>query len=258
MRKLVLLLLPSLALAQGVQRSVVPAIDTVRPAIDSGLRKYKPILSDDANTVSHLYFDKDGWHDTKSVTWATQGSPAAVAKNGSIPWGEASSGSAYRKLGTGSDVLDFAGDFTGVIIFNPGANTQGFIFTNGANTTAGYGVALNTLSDTRLYFWASGSSYMRSTGGPVIANTVNVVCFGRASGTAWLVWNGGTAQTGSITNAITPATGVVAAYSQAIGGVLGGMAFTLHETWFSTTTPTAEVCSNAASQVKSKLGITAW
>ena len=85
-----------------------------------------PLFSDDANTVAHLYWRNGGLFDSKSNSWSMNGTVPQVASSGKVPPGAGPFSDAnFYSLGAGNDVLDFASDFYGVIVWQPASISVG-------------------------------------------------------------------------------------------------------------------------------------
>src|SRR5574340_1492774 len=82
------------------------------------LAQRQPLIPDDAGTVSHVVFNGSSLVDRFGNSWTQNGTVPQVARSGRTPAGAGPFSDAnYYSLGTGSDVLDFAGDFSACIVF---------------------------------------------------------------------------------------------------------------------------------------------
>lgn len=147
----------------------------------------------------------------------------------------------------------FPGDFSAAFVLRPGAAVTGVIFQDGDLNVSGYFIQGGTLTFT---FKQNGAGVAATLTGTVLANTVNVVCVGAAGSTIWMKTN---------LNAATSIAGiayVLPATRMAIGNgaVNNNVPLTadLYEAWFSTQTASDALFTAIATEVKTKLGITAW
>lgn len=265
--------LPAIAFGQGVLPPVAQAFDAIRPAIDRGDRCKTLICGKDALAASHAYFDGAGIRDTKGVAWSTQGTPTQVARVGRVPPGAVCSDSAYYYLAgspSGSDVLDFAGDFWGCVIFKLGGSlptSWTVLFDNGISGVGngGYVVQFDGTGAGTLRFAhynaGNGTAYGQ-TANAAVTSQVNVACFGRIGNTPYAKLN-----LGAIANASTGAFSVGSAFQAYLGRYNStGLAFggTLIETIFVPASPGSDsdaadaLFTSVINGVHSKLGITAW
>lgn len=204
-----------------------------------------PFFPNDANTVLHLIGNA-----YNGTTWA--GPFGAMTTNGAVSFSDAFvpnpglvragagpfSGANYYSLGTGSDVLDFTGDFTACFVYTGNVAMNDGILAEDSDGTSGYYI------DSRLGRVGLGPSITFFSGG--VGTTVggalvsqeppgaaNILCVGRAGATGYLKVNGLTTSSG-------PA-GTIAAATAAVARL--GLNFNnaasfndqLHEAWFSTT-----------------------
>ena len=91
--------------------------------------------------MAHVYFNGSQLVDKYGNAWTQNGTVPQVARRGRIPAGAgAFSDANYYSLGTGNDVLDFAGDFSACIVFTATdvAAPVKVLFSNGASSVAGY------------------------------------------------------------------------------------------------------------------------
>lgn len=214
-----------------------------------------PLLADDANTVVKVVWRNGALVDLRGNAWTQQGTVPQVSRTATTPAGAGPFTSTdYYSLGTGSDVLDFAGDFSICFVF-AFTGVTGELLANGADLVSGYRVhALPT----GLMFDTNGTStrVRTITANAPISGAVNVGCAGRAGSTQAAKLNLGTyTVTAGAQN--TPGTSWIAQIGRYTNGTLA-FPGTIFEAWISTTTPSDAICTAAAQRVKQRLGITAW
>lgn len=160
------------------------------------------------------------------------------------------SGTNYFTLGSGADVLDFAGDFSVCVLISPSATAGQYVFSNENGSTLGY-VLYMPLVPNQANFFSRAANAGVQTNNSVVASVPNVVCFGRVGGVSLVKLNQGT--TFSAAMAFTPDTVDPAI----LGGLVrwGGL---IYEAWFSILTPSNALFTSIALEVKGRLGVTAW
>lgn len=183
-----------------------------------------PLITDDVAlrgyfggpAVSHVYWDFDGFHDSKGNSWTTNGTIPVSAKDATAgyPWrAGVFSDANYYSLGTGTSVLNFSGApfllvAVGISSAIPGATSC--IFSNvNAGSTAGsafyisntgtvgffnYGAAgiasTNTITPGVPFVMSAAqvgsTAYIKLNNGPVVSgaagftsNTANAVTLGK-------------------------------------------------------------------------------
>jgi hypothetical protein len=218
----------------------------------------KPVLSADGNTVAHVFWKKGALSDAKGNAWTMLGTVPQVA--GKPAGAGPLSAGAYYQLTAQPDALDVAGDYTAIVVFNPGTATDGTLLVSANPLTAGWGLLVAGLSDWRVFDGAAGGFTVHYAGGsgPILASTVNVICFGRGGSTLYGKINLGTMTSTALTSAITPATSTPATIGSPATALGSSMAATHYEVLVTTTAPSDGLCAAAASAVKAKYGITAW
>jgi Concanavalin A-like lectin/glucanases superfamily len=190
MRRLALALGLLLSVAvQAAPRTIKPnpVMDTA-PGTTTG-----PLIDEDPQTVSHVYWIGSSWVDTKGNAWTTNGLiPQQTTSQGTLfpagfsgtprPGAGPFSDVNYYNLGTGSDPLDSTGDRYGCIVFNPTsiAGTQVFI-DNGVNGTAGHEIDITAGG----FRWTSNVPAAQAliTANVALVNAVNVGCWWRTGNT---------------------------------------------------------------------------
>lgn len=160
-----------------------------------------PLIEEDANTVSHVYWNGSALVDTKGNSWTMNGtvpqnvaSPfypdgfAGAQKKGAGPYSAANNYS----LGTGSDVLDITGDFTvcAVVDLPLLAAAGGRIIGNGifGATGSGWLLAINVsggMPSAQFDTYAAGSAFTRATQTLTARGATNIVCGGRSGTTQY-------------------------------------------------------------------------
>jgi hypothetical protein len=160
-------------------------------------------MEEDAGTVAHVYFDGAQLIDTKGNAWTQNGTVPQNQPTPLYPDGFAGaqrkgagiySTANYYQLGSGSDVLDFAGGFTVCVAFVPGpAGSAETLVADGAYNFAGYYVTMQPAGSVALVTSDGPSSNTVSTSGAVaVLGGVNVACAGRAGTTQYVKLNLGT------------------------------------------------------------------
>jgi hypothetical protein len=221
---------------------------------------FGPLIADDAGTVAHVRWNGSALVDSFGNSWTQNGTVPQVARSGRTPAGAgAFSDANYYSLGTGNDVLDFAGNFSGCVVssITSGANSPALL-SNGAFNTAGYYVQHGgaTGADVRITFNAAASNSPVADAAGTALNQINCICFGRAGTTGYLKANLRTlvtATAGTMT-AATATQARIGRYTDAGFAVAG----TIYEVWLSTTTPTDALFISIMNRVRSRAGVTAW
>lgn len=243
--------------AQGVQRSIVPAIDAVRPAIDSGRQLLLPDTI--TGTACHFWWDGIAIRETKGCSWSMAGSVPQLGRNGRLAAGAGpyAAGNRYQ-LGTGIDALDFTGAWWACFIFRPSdITTDQYFFSNSDHSSVGYAFRIAS-SSVRLVQWAPTAIQSIPANAPIV-NVVNVVC-GGWDGSSSLIskLNLGTIRSQAGAGAIAPATSSPARIGQTSTGALPATGSVLFEGVLVSGTPSDSVFTVIQQTVKSKLAITAW
>jgi hypothetical protein len=250
MRALALLLvLPALAAAQGVQPGGAPAIAPAAPGISAGAgcQLLMPRLSG-----SHVCFAGGRLRDVNGQPWAMTGTVPQVARTSSTPPGAGPFADANRyDLAYG---LSSAANYGACFVFKwDGTGSDPTLFNDGAYPTSGVQIGL---VGTTKYFRLVNATTATIIGDThaVSLSVVNVACAWRAGTSCYVKTNLG-----------TTATLPCASHTAGPGpGQLGrnrgtGYPFTgtLYEAIFPTGLDEATVVA-IQTQVKTKLGITAW
>jgi hypothetical protein len=216
-----------------------------------------PLIAEDAGTVSHVWFRSGALVDTKSNTWTQNGTVPQVARQGRTPAGAGPfSDVNYYSLGSGSDVLDFTGDFSIALVFAASSfATNPVLFANGIAGTAGYALQISGGAGRINFYNGATTSPVTGITAPS-TSTLNVLCVGRTTntGNAKLNLEALASATSGTKNNGTTLSAKLGRY-EAAGSSFGG---TLYEAWFSTTTPSDALFISIMNRVKSKAGITAW
>ena len=202
-----------------------------------------PVLADDANTVVHATWNGTALSDSYGNSWTKVGTPAQVTASPFYPSGFSGSARAgsgpyangdYYKLGTGSDVMDFAGDFSACFLFrNLGEDANGKVFSDGAYEAGGYYLQVGTNADMYAVFSGSGTSSVLTHTGGIGLMTFNLWCIGRSGNNFYSKLNGGTTQTSTFATytAATAKIATIGNYSD-LGYPLYGE---MYEVWATTT-----------------------
>jgi hypothetical protein len=211
-------------------------------------------ITEDAGTVAHVYWNGTALVDTKGNAWAMNGTVSQVAKSGLTPAGAGpTSETNYYKLGTGNDVLDVVGDFTICLVFSTPDATGGNLFENGSFGGGGSGYVVGHAGTYAMIDTYTAGGLLTRAGTPNAppSGTVNVVCAGRTGSSQKVKLNLGNVDTVADARN-TPATTQIAKFGASAAGA------TFYEVWVTTTTPTDALFLAVATEVKAKLGISAW
>lgn len=166
-----------------------------------------PLIDEDVNTVAHVYWRNGALVDSKGNSWTQNGTVTQAGASGFVPPGAGPFSDAnYYSLGAGSDVLDFAGDFTITIVFRAGSNVNGNQIANGA---AYGGVGWATLEGgSHVTAWYVNGSLLANTATSKTPGKVYVSSFGMSGTDLRGLENLGTARAGTAT--VSPATAATA------------------------------------------------
>jgi hypothetical protein len=180
------------------------------------------------NCGTNAVLDSAGWrngHGVPALTWAMTGTVPKVTQTALYPNGFESkhaglggfAADKYLSLGTGSDVLDFAGDFTMGIIFNmPTVGASALILADGAYNSMGYGARVDAAGTVRVMDHTDVPT-ARSVvcTGTVVAGADNVLVVGRYGvGTLFCLLNTGAETTSALVGNVVPDT----THAAVIGG----------------------------------------
>jgi hypothetical protein len=203
--------------------------------LSNAIARRTPLISQ-AGATSHVIFNGTALVDTTGYVWTQQGTVPQVAAGGSTTLGSRPGAGPFStvnnySLGAGSDVLDFAGDFSACFTYNADVGNQGF--SDGDGATVGYRVLTGDQCRITTHPGATAAQGQMNPPTAAIPGFLNVCCVGRAGTTLFSKFNLGTLVT-TAGATITPATGVTALLGT--HGTAG--APTLFEAWFSTATPT--------------------
>src|SRR5574341_273032 len=201
-----------------------------------------PIIPEDANTVAHVWWkDGTGLVDAKGNSWTMNGTVPQIARTIGAPSGAGPFSDAnYYALGSGNDVLDFAGDFSCCFVITRTVidATRRIIASDGLDSTSGW--YIDTYATSGVVSIVFGAPATRTIIGPTAnalgTNAPNVICAGRAATTGYVKLNLGTLVTAAA-GTITPATTVIANLGRYGGGALPDTDGAIMEAWLSTTTP---------------------
>jgi cysteine-rich repeat protein len=203
------------------------------------------LIPDDAKTASHVTWNGSTLVDAGANLWTTNGTVPQVTngpggRNGAGPF----TGANYYSLGSGSDVLDFSGDFSICIVFNqPIINAFPGLFGNG-DSSGGYEVYTNPGGNFSFQSYNGGAQFNLYTGNSISTSTYNIGCVGRAGSTIISKLNQGTVVTR--TTSFMPATWRPARLGNGYLAAPGTQ--TIYEAWFSSTTPSAALFNSITSQ----------
>jgi hypothetical protein len=195
-------LLPAIATSQGLS-SAPPGIGGGKVLASFPLQTTGALIAEDANTVAHVYWNGSALVDTKGNSWTENGtvpqvtvSPFTTTRYGAGPFSAAN----YYSLGTGADVLDFAGDFTVCVVFSMSTLTGQVLVSAGTYSGAGEGWSIGIIGATGAVDFATlaaGSSYTSSSTGNAApaAPGPNVACVGRVGTNQYAKLNAGSTAT---------------------------------------------------------------
>lgn len=213
-----------------------------------------PGIPDDSGTVSHLVFRGGTLVDLFGNVWTPQGTVPRVTRSGTTPEGAGPFSTTNRyDLGTGNDVLDFAGDWYAVVVYKPTATAVQVPFSDTNGSTVGYYIGANPGTGRVLTFFNGSGHGLDSIVTKPASGIINVICVGRAGTGVIATVNAGIAV--STTAGQTAATSVIARLGTDGTFAADGV---LYEIMFSTGTATAAKCAAAAAAVKARYAITAW
>jgi hypothetical protein len=196
-----------------------------------------------------------GWTDTKGNAWTMNGAVPAVGGSGPFAPGRAGAGpfsdANYYYLGSGSDPLDFTGDYSLCAVFFSPSTWSGnqILLNDGAAGVDGY--AFQILNSGALDY-VIGTSGDIVTGTTATLGAINVGCVGRAGSTGYAKLNFGAIASG--TNTSPPGTTRVARIGRNVGS---GYAFgngVIYEAWFSSTPASDALFTSIAQRVLGMLG----
>ena len=145
------------------------------------------LIDDDANTICHPWWDGAQIQDTKGCVWVKVGNPTMVPASGQRPAGASGwSGTKYYRTSAVNDALDFAGDFTAVVVYSaPSLDSSGStMFEDGTppgTGTKGYAIKADRSTNGPFFYSMNGSAhYVQDSGSAETIGNLSVVCFGRA------------------------------------------------------------------------------
>lgn len=214
----------------------------------------RPLVQEDSGAVCHVTWNGSAIRDGRCA-WAMQGTVPQVAKSPPLPAGSGTySNVNHYTLGSGSDVLDFANNFTAVFVFVPPSSLGAYpvLFQNMVVNTSGYDFHM-TPAGVLSYQAYNPAQVVVSPGNTVVASKVNVVCAGVSGNTVTVVLNAGTAQTGTQATRVA-GTGAAAFLGYGSVGAGVGAGGVIYEAYFSSTGATAAGCAPYFTAIKAALG----
>jgi hypothetical protein len=251
-----LLVVPGLALGQGIKPpggtgGVIGPVGSGGGKVIASfpLSSTGGLIAEDANTVAHVYWDGSALVDTKGNSWTQNGTVPQVTANpftttryGAGPFSDSN----YYSLGTGTDVLDFAGDFTACVVGIASINQ--ISLSNTALGASGYylgsvGVGGDILFRT---YDAGGNTSVQSPAATYVVGSPNVVCFG-ISGTTQYIKSNLNATVSAAGARKTPDTGTPFMIGRVSGGTAYAYVGTIYEL-YATATPWSEANVTAIQQ----------
>ncbi len=230
-------------------------------ALSGGLnaRRAEPMIRARGGAVCRLTFAGGQAIDPFNV-WTRVGSPGAPGlatgagvREGAGPFTD----SDYWQLGAGPDPLDFAGNFSGAVVFMMVAAlaAEQALFSNGHPNQNGYYASLNSAPEGALVTSQSGALQAAIGAAALSFNVPHVVCFGRSDGMIY-VKQDLQAIASSVTSGQTPAVAVPARLGRHDAA---GSAFAsgyILELWLSTQPASDALFAAIANDVKATLGTT--
>ena len=217
-----------------------------------------PLILDDANTVCHATWNGYTVVDQRCA-WAMAGTVPQVAKLGKVPAGAGAFADANNyTVGSGSDVMDFAGDFSLCVVYSVTAYANSpVLVSDGAANAAGYYLQQGSSGTVNLVTNSSGANSSGATVNTASLSTVNVACAGRSGTTQHVKLNLGTIASKAAAT-ITAGTSQVLKMGRYDGTGSGLTAGTIYEVWASSTPASDALFTAVQQRVKTRLSITAW
>ena len=248
---LLLLAAPLAAHSQGLTPLAPGATGGGKVLASFPLSTSGPLITEDANTVAHVYWNGTALVDSKGNAWTENGTvpqvtanPFTVERFGSGPFSAAN----YYSLGTGDDVLDFAGDMTVCVVFSGLLAGTSEVASDGGFGAAGAGWTL-LASATQVIFdtYDAASAYTRASAAAVVTSGPHVICGGRSGSTQYVKGNlvATVSQAGAKTVAATSNPAMIG--RRATGAGTAPMEGTIYEV-YATTTPFTEATVLAIQQ----------
>ena len=248
---LLLLAAPLAAHSQGLTPLAPGATGGGKVLASFPLSTSGPLITEDANTVAHVYWNGTALVDSKGNAWTENGTvpqvtanPFTVERFGSGPFSAAN----YYSLGTGDDVLDFAGDITVCVVFSGLLAGTSEVASDGGFGAAGAGWTL-LASATQVIFdtYDAASAYTRASAAAVVTSGPHVICGGRSGSTQYVKGNlvATVSQAGAKTVAATSNPAMIG--RRATGAGTAPMEGTIYEV-YATTTPFTEATVVAIQQ----------
>ena len=237
-------LVPALAASQGLTTNAPGVTGGGKVLASFPLSTSGGLITEDANTVAHVYWNGTALVDTKGNSWTQNGTVPQVTANpftttryGAGPFGTAN----YYSLGTGADVLDFAGDFTVCAVMVSGVASSEMIIDQHDDSTTGW--RIRKYSDGGCRF-QHGSAFAYTGAGNVVGGP-NVICGGRSGSTLYVKNNLGTTATQNVGTYSLP-TAIVPMMGRAVvgGQLLEGKMYE----FYATSTPFTEATVIAIQQ----------
>lgn len=222
--------------------------------VESRLLPFGPLIPDALfPSVAHVWWNEGALSDTKGNAWTQNGTVPQVPRSGTIPAGAGPFNDVnYYSLGSGSDALDFAGDYSACFVFIPSASaTSRILLRNGASAVAGYSLQLISSGAFQLLNFRAGANDAASTANASVASGVNVGCGGISGSTMMAKLNFGAVAT-SATGGRVAGTAQVAQLGDVTGAGFDGV---ILEAWFSSTAPTDALFTRLMTTVRNALNL---
>lgn len=245
--------------------NILPAIGQAGPGIGPpGHYSGGPLILDDAGTVAHVTWNGSALVDSFGNSWTQNGTVPQVGKAGKTPAGAGPfSDVNYYSLGTGNDVLDFAGDFTVAVVWSATALTDDAecFIANGVFGASGAGwrvlaryVSADLLFDT--YSAASGLTRSATAAGAAQLG-LNVICVGRSGTNQIAKCNLSAATTTAGTKTVVGTSQIAKIGRDEGAGGSAGQSI-IREVWASSTAISDALATSIANRVKTRAAVTAW
>jgi len=150
------------------------------------------LITPDGNVVSQVYWRNGALVDAQSVGWAMQGTVPQIGASGVFPPGAGPCSNVnYYKLGTGNDVLDFAGNFFAAIVLGSNPPNGNLPYSNGGYQVSGLYLTIYNPGSFYLSVNSAGAQGNAIASGTWYSGTANLLCFGCSGGIYYAALNAG-------------------------------------------------------------------
>lgn len=216
----------------------------------------QPLLAPDANAVAWVVWRDGALVPLVGPAWTQNGTVPQVSRTVSVVAGAGGFSDAnWYGLGTGSDPLDFAGDFTCSVAFDPPTSLAGTpVMLGNSNTTPSIGWLAQLTGTGQGRAWNNGTFVTTVN---TAQATVNVLSFGRSGGTLFAKLNLGSTVSAAAT--LTAATAFVARIGRFENvGLSWGAGGFIYEVLCTATAFAESPVAAQHQRVHDRLAITAW